>query len=212
MKKHLLTLLTVLFIGGAASAQIGKGGKYVGGSLYLNYDEAGYSQTVSYALGVTQYYNTGILTLNLNPEFGFFLGKKWTIGIQPGYSRVSGTETNNYYSASAPATNYSTVRKYHTDIIGLGIYTRYYWMLSDKFGIYPQMGISSNHVLNNFTVGSLNVGGGPNVVFFPTQKLGINMGFGYFNYNYNYQTNGATVNLNLNSNFSFGLNYYWGSR
>lgn len=193
-------------------AQTGKGAKYIGGSFYLNYNEAGYSQNITYPQGSTQYFNTGILTLNLNPEIGFFLSDKWAIGLQAGYSRVSGTETNNYYSNTLPADNYSNTRKYHTDIIGLGVYARYYWMLSDKFGIYPQFGISSNHVLNNFTVGSLNVGGGPNVVFFPTKKLGVNMGFGNFNYNYNYQTNGSTVNLNLNSNFNFGLNYYWGGK
>ncbi|RWY53965.1 hypothetical protein [Mucilaginibacter gilvus] len=112
-----------------------------------------------------------------NAEFGFFLGNKWTIGIQPGYSRLSGTETSYYYSATNPLNNYTYVHKYHTDIIGLAINLRYYyWMLCDKFGIYPQMGISSNHVLNNFLVGSLNVGGGPNVVFFPTKKTAYQYG------------------------------------
>ncbi|TFF36744.1 hypothetical protein [Mucilaginibacter psychrotolerans] len=212
MKKYLFTAFTILFFAGTSLAQMGKGAKYIGGSFNLNYDEAGYSTYVSYPQGNTQYFNTGILNLNVSPEFGFFLNKHWVIGIQPGYARTSGTETNNYYSATNAVDNYSHTRKYHTDIIGLAINARYYWMLSDKFGIYPQIGISSNHVLNNFLVGSLNVGGGPNVVFFPTEKLGINMGFGNFNYNYNYQTNGSKINLALNNNFSFGLNYYWGGK
>jgi hypothetical protein len=212
MKKHLLTLLAILFFAGASSAQTGKGAKYIGGSFNLNYDEAGYSSNTTFPQGHTQYFNTGILNLNISPEFGFFLNKKWTIGIQPGYSRLSGTETSNYYSNTTVTDNYSYTRKYHTDVIGLAINVRYYWMLSDKFGIYPQMGISSNHVLNNFLVGSLNIGGSPNVVFFPTQKLGINMGFGNLNYNYNYQTNGTKLNLALNNNFTFGLNYYWGGK
>jgi hypothetical protein len=209
MKRHLLTLLLMLFAAGMASAQIGKGHKFVGGSFALNYDEAGTLTYYNYTQGTTQYINKNILSFNVNPEFGWFLGDNLTLSIQPGYSRVSGTETSNYFSNNNTADNYSNTRDYHTDIVGLGINLRYYWMLSDKFGIFPQVGISSNHVLNNFTVGSLTVGGSPNVVFFPTKKLGINMGVGNAWYNYNYQTNGSTVALNLNSNFNFGLNYYW---
>lgn len=212
MNKNLLTALFVLLFSTITYAQTGIGQKYIGGSFYLNYNEAGNSSTITYPQGITQYYNTNILNLNVSPEFGFFLNKNWAIGIQPGYSRVSGKETSNYYASTTATTNYTYVHNYHTDIVGLAINLRYYWMLGEKFGIYPQFGVSTNHVLNNFKVGSLNAGGGPNLVFFPNKKLGINMGFGNFNYNYNYQTNGSTLNLSLNNNFSFGVNYYWGRK
>jgi len=209
MKKHILAALIILVTAAIATAQTGKGQKYIGGSFYLNYDETGTSAFYTYPQGSTRYLNQNILTFNINPEIGFFLGDKWALGIQPGYSRTSGTETSYYTSATNPASNYTYTNKYHTDIVGLAINVRYYWMLNSKVGIFPQVGVSSNHVLNNFLVGSLNVGGGPNVVFFPTQKLGINMGIGNVRYNYNYQTRGSNVTVNLNSNFNFGVNYYW---
>jgi hypothetical protein len=56
------------------------------------------SQNYNYDTGVTQYFNNDIVSFNISPEFGFFLSDKWAIGIQPGYSRVSGTEVSNFYS------------------------------------------------------------------------------------------------------------------
>jgi hypothetical protein len=212
MKKLLLTAITSLFIFCAALAQTGKGHKYLGGSFTFSYDEDGTVQNYNFDTGVTQYLNHDIVSFNISPEFGFFLSDKWAIGIQPGYSRVSGTETSNFYSNVNAANNYSYTSKYHTDIIGLAINLRYYCMLTDKFGIYPQMGISSSHIANNFTNGHFAAYAGPNVVFFPTPKVGLNMGFGNISYQYNYLSHGSFVNASLNNNFNFGINYYFGGK
>jgi hypothetical protein len=211
MKKLLLTAITVLIFG-AAFAQTGKGHKFIGGSFNFSYDEDGTVQNYNFDTGVTQYFNHNITSFNISPEFGFFLNDKWAIGIQPGYSRVSGTETSNFYSSVDQSKNYTYTRKYHTDIIGLAINVRYYCMLTDKFGIYPQMGISTSHIANNFTDGNLSVYGGPNVVLFPTPKVGLNMGFGNASYHYNYLSHGSFFNLSLNNSFNFGINYYFGGK
>jgi hypothetical protein len=210
MKKLLLTAIISIFIFGAASAQTGKGHKYLGGSFNFSYDEDGTVQNFNYDSGLTQYYNYKITKFNFSPEFGFFLSDKWTIGIQPGYSRVSGTETSNFFSTTNTAKNYSFTDKYHTDIIGLAINLRYYCMFNDKFGIYPQMGISSSHLANSFSNGHFAAFAGPNVVFFPSPKVGLNMGFGNLSYQYNYKSRGSFVNASLNNNFNFGVNYYFG--
>lgn len=212
MKRHLLIALLTLVTTTLSMAQTGKGHKFIGGSFYYNYDEAGTVSYITYPQGNTQYFRSNLTSFNISPEFGVFLSDKLTLSVQPGFSRVSGTETSYYYSNTNALDNYVYTNDYYTNIIGLAINARYYIPLADKVAIYPQLGISSNHVLNNFTVGSLNIGGGPNVVFFPTKKLGLNMGFGNINYNYNYQTNGSTVNLSLNNSFSFGVNYYWGGK
>ncbi|RYU91556.1 hypothetical protein EWM62_06345 [Mucilaginibacter terrigena] len=212
MKKLLLITFAVLFVSAAASAQTGKGHKYLGGAFTFSYDEDGTVQNYNFDTGVTQYFNKDIVSFNISPEFGFFLSDKWAIGIQPGYSRVSGTEVSNFYSSTDPTKNYSYTSKYHTDIIGLAINLRYYCMITEKFGIYPQMGISSSHIANNFTDGHFAAYAGPNVVFFPTPKVGLNMGFGNVSYQYNYLSHGSFLNASLNNNFNFGINYYFGGK
>lgn len=210
MKKLLLTAITSICIFGAASAQIGKGYKYLGGSFTFSYDEDGTSSTINFDKGYTQYYNYKITNFNISPEFGFFIGDKWAIGIQPGYSRTAGTETSNYFSTATPSSNYSYTSKYHTDVVGLAVNVRYYCMVTDKVGFYPQMGVSTSHIANDFTNGHFAAYAGPNVVFFPTPKVGLNMGYGNFSYQYNYLSHGSFFNASLNNNFNFGINYYFG--
>jgi hypothetical protein len=212
MKKILLITFAALFIFGTASAQTGKGYKYIGGSFTFNYDEDGTVQNINFDSGTTQYFNKDIVSFNISPEFGFFLSDKWAIGIQPGYSRVSGTETSNFYSSVNEANNYSYTRKYHTDIVGLAINLRYYYMVNDKIGFYPQFGVSTSHIANDFTNGHFSAYAGPNVVFFPTPKIGLNMGFGNAGYQYNYLSHGSVLSLSLNNSFNFGVNYYFGGK
>ncbi|RFZ90883.1 hypothetical protein D0C36_18200 [Mucilaginibacter conchicola] len=211
MKKTLLFIFSV-FLVSTASAQIGKGQKYFGGSLYVNYDRDGNTTNYTFPTGTTVYTQRNLLNLNISPEFGFFLNNHWALGIQPGYSRISGTEISSFYSDTNTTQNFTTTHDYHTDYVGLTVNLRYYWMLSDKVGIFPQFGVSSSHVLNDFTNGGLSIGGGPNLVFFPTQKLGVNMGFGNASYNYNYRSGNTVLNLSLSNTFTFGLNYYWGGK
>ena len=213
MKKHLFTLLFLITAAGAANAQIGKGHYYIGGNFNYNYDDYGYTNTYTYATGSTIYSNHDISNLQINPDFGFFLSNKWSVGIQPGYSRVAGTETSAYYALNNSGTNsYLYNHKYHNDALSLGVHFRYYCMLTDKIGVFPQFGVTSAHDVNNFKSGSLVVGGNPNIVFFATPKLAVNLGFGNLQYNHDYQTKTNSFNIGLNTNINFGVNYYWGKK
>jgi hypothetical protein len=211
LKLLLSPILFFVFIG-AASAQSAPGSFYIGGSLGYNYNSYGSQSTITYLQGYTNYYLTKLANINISPEFGMFLSKKWSIGIQPTYARSSGTETSYYYSYGGASGNYVYSDKYNTTTLGIGIDVRYYCMLTEKFGFYPQFGISTQNNSVYFSNGSLNVGATPNFVYFPTPKIGVNLGFGDVGYSLDYKTKDHTVNANLNNNIVFGVNYYWGRK
>ncbi len=77
---------------GSVSAQVGKGGYYLGGNINYNYDQAGTTNTYSYTTGTTVYTNYHITDFQVSPDFGFFLSDNWAVGLQLGYSRDAGTE------------------------------------------------------------------------------------------------------------------------
>lgn len=208
MKKYLFTLL-FFAIAGSVSAQVGKGQFYLGGSLNYNYDEAGTSSVVTYPQGTTYYNNGKITNFQISPDFGFFLSDKWAIGIQVGYTRTSGTETNTYVANDTTSTSFYSMDKYSSSALGIGIHLRYYCMFTDKIGFFPQFGITTTNDLNDFNSGNLAIGGNPNIVFFPTKHLGINLGFGNLAYTRDYKSKTSDFNLGLNTNIGFGLNYYW---
>jgi hypothetical protein len=213
MKKHLFTLLFIIAASVAANAQIGKGNYYIGGNLNYNYDGYGYKTTTTFTEGTTNYQNHGIYAFQLNPDFGFFLSDKWSVGIQPGYSRTGGTETSVYTALpNSGTTSYTYNHKYHADALSLGIHFRYYCMLTDRIGVFPQFGVTTAHDTKDFGSGSLTVGGNPNIVFFATKKLAVNLGFGNLQYAHDYQTKSNSFNIGLNTNINFGINYYWGKK
>jgi len=208
MKRYLFTLLFFAIVG-TASAQVGKGQFYIGGSLNYNYDEAGTSSVISYPQGTTYYNNGKVTNFQISPDFGFFLSNEWAIGIQIGYTRTSGTETSQYLAIDSTSQSYTYSHKYSSDALGIGIHLRYYCMFTDKIGFFPQFGVTTSNDLNDFNSGTLSIGGNPNIVFFPTKHLGINLGFGNLAYNMDYKTKNKSFNLGLNTNIGFGLNYYW---
>ena len=177
MKKYLFTLLFFAIVA-SASAQVGKGQFYIGGSLNYNYDEAGTSSVINYPQGTTYYNNGKVTDFQISPDFGFFISNKWAIGIQLGYTRTSGTETSQYIANDSSTKSYTYVDHYSSDALGIGIHLRYYCMITDKIGFFPQFGITTSNNLNDFNSGTLSIGGNPNIVFFPTKHLGINLGFG----------------------------------
>jgi hypothetical protein len=208
MKKILFSLI-FLAIAGSASAQFSKGSYYLGGSLNYNYDEAGTTTTYTYAgQGVDVYTNNHLSDFQIAPDFGIFLTDKLAIGLQIGYTRDAGQEINNY-TAEDVVNSYVSTDHYSTSALGIGLHVRYYWMLTKQIGIFPQFGITTSNNLNNFNYGTLSIGGNPNIVFFATPRLGINLGFGNLEYDMDYATKTYTFNFGLNTNISFGLNYYW---
>jgi hypothetical protein len=210
MIKHLLSIILLSAIIGSASAQVSKGSFYLGGSFNYNYDQAGTTNTYSYTTGTTYYTNNHITDFQVSPDFGYFFADNWAVGLQLGYTRTSGQEINDYVADDNTTTSYIHTDSYHTDAVGIGVHFRYYWMLNDKVGIFPQFGVTTANDLQEFSAGTLSIGGNPNIVFFATPSLAINLGFGNLQYNMDYKTKDVTFNAGLNTNISFGLNYYWG--
>jgi len=208
LKLLLSPILFIVFIG-TASAQTSKGEFYLGGSMSYNYDSYGSTSTYSYLSGYTNYYVTKVAAFNISPEIGYFISNKWSIGIAPTYARNSGTETSYFYSYTSTADNTISSDTYHTNSIGLGIDVRYYCMITDKFGFFPQAGISTLNNSTYFSDGTLAIGATPNFVFFATPKLAVNLGFGSVGYSLDYQTKDHAVNASLNNSITFGLNYLW---
>lgn len=214
MKIRLLILsLFSLFILNSASAQIDKGSRYLGGSLSYSYDGGpGTTTLYNFPTGYTNYTVNKMAAFEISPEFGYFLSNKWAIGIQPNYSRSSGTETNAFTATTGGAQSYTTVNNYHIDVVGLTVNLRYYCMLTDRIGIFPQFGISTQNNVKDFGDGELTLLASPNIVFFATPKLGINMGFGNLKYATDYHFKYNYFNLGFNNAISFGLNYYWSKK
>jgi hypothetical protein len=210
--KLLLTSILFSFIISAASAQTSDYKFYIGGSMSYNYNSFGTMSTFSYTDGYINYYTTKVGNFNISPEFGFMLNKKWSVGVQPIFSHTSGTESSYYYAYSGTANNTFFSDNYKTNSLGLGINVRYYAMITDRFGFFPQFGLSTLNNLAYPNNGSFNIGVSPNFVFFATPKLGINLGFGDVAYSLDYKTKDHTFNANLNNNIVFGLNYYWGRK
>jgi hypothetical protein len=213
MKQKLLLLSISFIVGiGAVSAQVGKGQFYVGGGLSYNYNSFGSESTISYSTGYVNYFTTKVADFSISPEFGFFIGSKWSIGIQPTYERSSGTELSYFYSYNNSADNYIKTDTYHSTVFGFAVDLRYYCMINDKFGFYPQVGVGTQNNTGDLNSGTLNIAATPNFVFFPTPKLGVTLGFGVIGYSLDYKTKDNTFNIGLNNNIYFGLNYYWGKK
>jgi len=209
MKKHLLLLVLSFITIGSVSAQVSKGSFYLGGSFNYNYDQAGTTNTYSYTTGTTYYTNNHITDFQVSPDFGYFFSENWAVGLQLGYTRTSGQEINDYVANDNTTTSYIHTDKYHTDAVGIGVHFRYYWMLNDKVGIFPQFGVTTANNTDNLNAGTLTIGGNPNIVFFATPRLAVNLGFGNLAYNLDYQSKTSNFNFGLNTNIGFGLNYYW---
>src|ERR1700761_573636 len=141
--KLLLSSILFLFIISAASAQTNDYKFYIGGSLSYNYNSFGSMTTYSYTDGYINYYTTKVGNLNISPEFGFKLTNHWSVGVQPIFQRTSGTESSYYFAYSGTANNTYYSDNYHTNSLGLGLTVRYYAMISEKFGFFPQFGIST---------------------------------------------------------------------
>ena len=214
MKTRLLTLSILLTLfASAALAQGDKGSYYLGGSLFVSHDgRAGTTTRYSFQTGYTDYTVDNLTNIQLSPEFGYFLSKKWSIGIQPIYSRSAGTETSAFYSYTTPANNYVSSDTYHIDVVGLAINVRYYYMLTDRIGIFPQFSLSSENNIKDFGNGELTLAASPNIVFFATKKLGVNLGFGNITYATDYHFNHSYFNMGFNNSIAFGLNYYFGGK
>jgi hypothetical protein len=200
MNKYLFTLLMITPL--VSSGQFIKGDKFIGGTFRLS------SQTPTKSDQSSTYEVKGF---SIYPTMGFLLNEKFAIGGQIGYSYL-----NTVYNK-----NQSSESKYNSERFSLGLISRRYFSISDKFifSINGQVNFDRGTETNtNSTSESKNqnyqiwVSLEPCFIFFPSPKWGLETSIGSISYSYsrNLSTDLGQNYFNLNyGTINLGLFYYF---
>lgn len=179
---------------------IPRGAKMITGNLQLGYSQnASVSRNFSFSVG---------------EQNGFFVTNNFCIGNLVGYDML--------YSRSIDGLGGVSVGYGHG--IRVGVAMRYYKMFGERFGFFGQWThafrvnyryLTSQSIPNSNTLGyGFRSQLSPNLVYFLTPKLGLEMGFGALEVNYLWAKNQpdglVDVNLGFNPNLRFGLSWYLG--
>lgn len=157
------------------------------------------------------------------PSIGYLIQDGLEVGTTVGYSYA----TNNFtWDMGWDGTIHNETK---SNIYSISPYLKKYFVLADKFALTgsAQVGFSAGTATitqdsdynqsADFKIRGFNVAVVPGLVFFPTEKIGINANFGSFGYNEMTMEseNGSTKNknsdfgLNLNSStLGIGFSYY----
>ena len=160
MKKLFLTTLCLVLSTGAF-AQIQKGSFQLGGSASFNN-----SETPTFESDFFQ----------ILPRFGYFVDDRISLGVQLGYSSRTvnagaSEDTNNQFL--------------------YGIYARFHKNLAEKIYLFVEPSIllgtgeSENPTTNGIVETDLNsttIGITPGIIYFLTDKIGLEFGFGIFQF------------------------------
>ncbi|MBE5318532.1 outer membrane beta-barrel protein [Pedobacter sp. MR2016-19] len=180
MKKQLLTLVAVCAITMGANAQTEKGDNLIGGSLSISS-----SKTESANYEKRNFYG-------INPSYAHFFSKNLAIGLIAGasYSKNLNNNYDSYY-------NITTTRTSKQKSFSVGPVVRYYIDIIDKLKAFGQFsgtigfvktdetysGPYNYNLTPNTKFTQYNASLRPGFAFFPTKKLGIELGFSLLSYN-----------------------------
>jgi hypothetical protein len=200
MNKYLFTLLMITPL--LSSGQFIKGDKFIGGTFRLS------SQTPTKS---DQSSTIEVNGFSIYPTMGFLLNEKFAIGGQIGYSYLNTVYNNNQSSQS----------KYNSKRFSLGLISRRYFSISDKFifsingqvnfdrGKETNTNSTSESITQNYQIG-INIQ--PCFIFFPSPKWGIETSIGSIGYSYsrNLSTDLGQNYINLSyGTINLGLSYYF---
>ena len=179
MKKLALSILSLSLVA-SAHAQTGAGHYLLSGLVNYNSSKTDNS---SYPNG--QIYKSS--SFQFIPTVGYFVADNLVIGL-------SGSITNNKQEQADNGINQNLNLSQYTAKT-LGPFVRYYKMVNEKFGFYGQLEGSyvttANKSSYETTSGQNNItrkarGGSaaiiPGIVFFPIEKIGLQMGIGSIGY------------------------------
>ncbi len=198
MKKYLFTLLMITPL--LSNGQIKKGDKFIGGTFRVS------SLTPTKS---SQSSSNGSKGFSIYPTMGFLLSDKFAIGGQIGYSYFKTVFNNNPSSYSK------------SNSISLGLITRNYFNISDKFifsinsqgnfdrGTSTSLTSGSETKSQNYQIG---VSFQPCFILFPSAKWGLEMSIGSISYNYSLKSsiNSGQNYFNLNfGTINLGVSYYF---
>lgn len=195
------TVLSVLLLGtamGAAQAQTEAGKLLLSGQVNYNQSEGKSTSSSTDPTFPVAIIHQEIkqASFNFAPHVGFFVADNLALGISASLGSGSGKQTDIRDEAGSLGTYYRNDR---TKGISAGPFVRYYKMLGEKMGFYGQLAggyqrqtqnystrYSGNNGQGDYSSETESTGGygalSPGFVFFPTQKLGIELTMGSLSY------------------------------
>ena len=209
------TLFAALFLSAgalSAQAQISAGTKLLTGSI-------GYSQQMRETSNNTP--NSQPLELknkqfNITPGVGYFIADNLALGLQ---GNALLTSNEGYTYSGFPAGYNKTESK--TRALSGGVFGRYYKFVGEKVAMYGQLGGGYQNVYySNSVFGALTNSNGnreqgfyagllPGLVFFPTDKIGLELTLRGISYNRltikDEEGSQTSKQVTSNLNFGFGL-------
>lgn len=227
MKKISLLTIAILFATAMSSfAQTSKGTLFLGGGL--GFTSSNGKSTLKF--GGTTVESDGVKSTNFSivPGVGYFVADKLAIGLDLSVNSSSiqipdNNDPDDYEKTSGTS-------------FGFKPYARKYWMVGDNFGFTGTLGVGvafgSSKVEEkngNTTVTNdgpkttdLEIGVTPGIVFFPTNKVGLEASFGFVGYSSStsktdlgggdeLKVTNSTFGLSANSitpTFSLAFRYY----
>lgn len=209
MKKLLSLCVALLCLHQISNAQTQKGNQNL--AIYLNYQHVSTSSTTTNPAASIQSNKSEFF--NIGPSYGYFIGDGLELGTQLLY--LHGTsETNN---SGVTNNSYNTT----TNGFGANLFVRKYVLYENKFGFrvgpYASYGYNkqseNNGSLPNTKTNNWGAGGTFDLVYYPTNKLGIAANLLGLNYTHSKTTGDYTATSNA-FNFSFvnsglGLSVFW---
>lgn len=232
MKKFLFSALLFAATASAAQAQISKGTALVGGSI-------GYSNTTSKSTSINQPGTSGQReatnrSVSINPSGGLCVAENLIFGLTAGFSTQKQDAPYYFYIAGNPP----VIREYISESSSFRVapFLCYYYLPVENFGLYGQL--SGGYLRQWSTVESeaqlfsteKTKGNGafvhitPALVFFPINKLGLELTMGSIGYTSahskpknlqsgQFGTETETSNFGANfglSNLTLGASFYVG--
>ena len=210
MKKTLFGALLLSAATLSAQAQISAGTKLLSGSI-------GYSQQKRETSNNTP--NSQPLELqnkqfNFTPGIGYFIADNLALGLQ---GNISLTKNEGYTYSGFPSGYNKTESKTRT--LSGGVFGRYYKFIGEKVAVYGQLGggyqniYYSNSLFGALTNSNANREQGfyagllPGIVFFPTDKIGLELTLRGISYNRLTikDEEGPQTSKQVSSNFDFGF-------
>lgn len=220
MKKFCLLTTTLSMALVSVQAQIPKGTKLIGGTI--NYHRTSEDQTYTYPYQVPNQrkFESTQRTFTVNPRVGAFISENLAVGLAAAFN--SNKHVSPYYTAAGDLGKQVITNK------GFSVapFLRYYYMPTENFGVFGELTAGYSYHKGKTRADSSDVyqttgfsKGGfaritPALVFFPTNKLGVELSFGSIGYSRNHnelkalQLNQSASDSRENSfGASFGLDY-----
>ncbi|MCU0437008.1 MAG: porin family protein [Raineya sp.] len=204
MKKiNLLTIAIIFATAMSSFAQTSKGTLFIGGGLGFTSKSEKEKTSSSTTDG------DKIFSYSINPGVGYFISDKLALGLDFGFTGENSTSTQNIIVPVEV--------ELKTTLFNITPYARYYWMVGDNFGFTGTLGVgigsgTTKTTITNTTnttskISTLEVGFRPGIVFFPTNKVGLEANFGFVGFSsLTDKDPNNSSNKTITSEFGLGAN------